>query len=198
MASKTMLIGLGGRYGAGKDVVANYCHFQFGFEVIGFSDILNKMMMTLNPIVPDYYEGGPQIDSYLSYADIVNRDGYVEAKTNPEIRRLLQVFGTEVGRGMIHKDIWTDLTAQAILAKTDNGISVALTGVRYENEIEMVRRLGGEPIWVTRPGFGDTGAHLSENSVCEEDFDHTLPNDGTIGELENKVGDLLMELTDDQ
>ena len=188
------LIGIGGKYAAGKDVVANFYKTQLGFVTLGFSDILNEMLLKLDPFVMKEASG----HDLLRYSQVVKAQGYVKAKTNPEVRRLLQVFGTEIGRQMIHVDIWTDLTAERITKYNDAGKSVVVTGVRYPNEVDMIRRLGGETLWIHRPDQGDTGDHTSENSVSEDDFDHLIVNDAGIAELENKAGELYMRLfTDD-
>jgi hypothetical protein len=183
------LVGIGGKYGAGKDVVANFYKYELGFVAMGSSDILNDMMMVLDPYVMK--EGSGR--DLLRYSQVVKSLGYVKAKENPEVRRLLQVFGTEIGRQMIHQDLWVDLTAERIQKNIDAGKSVVLTGVRYQNEVDMVHRLGGYSLWITRPGFEQTGSHASENSLTEDDFNYLLINDSTIGALETKAGELYME-----
>lgn len=183
-------IGIGGKYGAGKDVVANYYRYEFGFVSVGYGEILNPFLMKLNPYV---MKEGSGID-LVRYADVVKARGYVSAKQIDEVRRLLQVFGTEIGRNMIHPDIWVDRLAEKVTTLREQGKSVVLTGVRYPNELEMVRRLGGETLWVSRPGHEETGSHDSEKSLSENDFDHHLVNDKSIGVLENRAGELYMDL----
>lgn len=184
------LIGIGGRLAAGKDVVANFYRGQLGFTVIGFSDILHSMLMKLDPIVMT----DATHKELLTYTQVVKARGFVKAKEIPEVRRLQQVFGTEIGRQMIHEDIWVDLTAERITKLQDAGKKVVLTGVRYPNEVAMVRRLGGETLWIDRPDFGQPSDHATENSVNQDDFDHLIVNDKGIAELENKAGELYMEL----
>ena len=186
---KGKLYGLGGRYGSGKDVVANFLKFQFGFKTVGFSDAINEMMTTLDPYV--------MMDSthkeLIRYSTVVKAKGYVKAKEEPEVRRLLQVFGTEVGRRQIHEELWVDLMAEKVTKLTERGFNVAITGVRYSNELDMVHRLGGTSIWTSRPGFEETGTHASEVSLSEDMFEHSLINDGDISHLEHKVGLFMLE-----
>jgi len=47
----------------------------------------------------------------------------------------------------------------------------------------MVKALSGRAVWVTRPGYEQTGSHASENSVSPDDFDQVLVNDGTLEDL---------------
>ena len=47
--------------------------------------------------------------------DAVEHD-YTELKTNREVRRLLQVLGTDIGRDMIDPDLWVDIASRKIAA----------------------------------------------------------------------------------
>ncbi len=180
------LVGIGGHLGAGKDVVADYLVEDHGWVKLGMSDILNRMMLLLNPYIPT--EGG-----LVRYQDIHAERGYVDAKTHPEVRRLLQTFGTEIGRDMIDENLWVNLTA-ARIQDLRKDFNVVVTGIRFPNELEMVHRLGGDTWWVERPDkFREhtINAHSSENSVDEVEFSLTLLNDSTIPKLLLDVDDLL-------
>lgn len=185
-----ILIGIGGHKRAGKDVVASFYKYQLGLEVIGFSDPLNDMLKVLNPIVLLSPERG-----VLRYSDLVEEMGYVDAKEIPEVRRLLQYFGTEIGRKMIDTDIWTNLVKQRSSDLLNVGKSVVVTGVRYPNELKMIESLAGHTLWIDRPGFEALANHTSDTSLSMEDFQHVLVNDGTIGELEDKAGNWWAELS---
>ena len=190
------LIGLGGKLRAGKDAVGDYLEEKHDFVKLGMSDALNEALLKLNPWIP--VPSGMSADvTYLPYAHIHEMYGYVEAKKNPEVRRLLQVLGTEVGREMIDQDVWVKIAEKKILEHWANGKSVVITAMRFPNEIEMLERLSGITAWVERPDAErlsngpesqDAGvtpestteagrrshraihAHASENSVSANDF----------------------------
>lgn len=126
-------------------------------------------------------------------------------------RLLLQLLGTECGRKIIHPDIWVsatfadyqpngapynslgdvfdDLKLCPSETKMPNWI---ISDVRFPNEAKAIKDKGGILIRVTRPGFEDTGQHLSEIALDSYDnFDHIIINDGTIEDLFTKIDNWL-------
>jgi hypothetical protein len=197
------LLGLGGKLRAGKDAVGDYLAENKNFVKLGMSDALNEALLKLDPWIPVvgervvehweteeesgtkyYYEG-----DWLRYRKFHELLGYVEAKKNPEVRRLLQVLGTEVGREMIDPDVWVKIAEAKIKKLWSEGHNVVITAVRFPNELEMIARLGGTTVWVERPeeargvSEGVNGAHASETSVSRDDFDLTIDNTGTLEDL---------------
>lgn len=196
------LIGLGGKLRAGKDAVGDYLEESHGYTKLGMSDALNEALLALNPIIyvelenRELPEGGylPGLAitgsvTYIHYRDLHDAVGYVEAKKNPEVRRLLQMLGTEVGRNMIDPDVWVNIAVRKITELREAGVPVVITAVRFPNEVEMIRRLGGTTIWIERPteartdAQGDILTHASETSVDAGMFDLTIENVGTLEDL---------------
>lgn len=167
------LVGLGGRFGAGKDVVADRLVAEHGFTKVGFSDALLEASLKLDPWIPlnaheVQFQAG-LTGQFVKLSWLVDKLGYVEAKKNPVFREFLQVFGTDVGRDMIDQDVWVNLASKRIARKLAEGESIVLTGVRFQNEVEMVARLAGVNVWVERTGHelpAATGGHISE---CADD-----------------------------
>ena len=145
------LIGLGGKLRSGKDALADYLEWEHGYVKMGMSDALNEALLKLNPIIPTgkYWESG--YEHHMTYRDYHRAHGYVEAKKNPEVRRLLQILGTEVGREMIDPDVWVNMAEKKIRAYWAEGKRVVITAMRFPNEIEMLNRLGGVSVWIERP-----------------------------------------------
>ena len=170
------LIGLGGLLRSGKDTFADYLVEKHGYVKIQMSDPLHEAMMTLDPIV---YPSGMQTRRYSEWVDAV---GYVDAKKQPEVRRLLQVLGTEIGRKMFGENVWVDLAGRKIDELRIAGNPVVITGLRYPNEIEMIQSRKGRAIWIDR-GEKPTTDHASENSVHAEDFSFTINNHGSVKDL---------------
>lgn len=198
------LIGLGGRMRAGKDAVGDYLAQEHGFEKMGMSDALNDALLKLNPYVPvetefefwtgygtEEQESAGKVYDWVPYAELHEEVGYVEAKKNPEVRRLLQALGTEVGREMLGENVWVEIAEKKILEHWRSGRDVVITALRFPNELEMLERLGGTSVWIERPGeetsMGELSEHASENSVEPKDFDYVLMNDGTLDQLYRKV-----------
>ncbi len=190
----TKLVGIGGRLAAGKDAVADHLGEKHGWVKLGMSDPLLEVAVTLDPFIPyreyeDTKYGRPlEEPKNIRLSKLVDRLGYVEAKENREVRRFLQVLGTDVGRNMIDKDIWVRKAEDSILAQMAKGKNVVITGVRFENELKMVDWNEGLLVWVDRPGQSLTAAtgHASEQ-LTSDGFDITLVNDGTLKDLYKKV-----------
>lgn len=170
------LVGIGGLLASGKDTVADYLVEHHGYTKLNMSEPLHEAMLALNPIV------SPGLDPVLRYGELVAAVGYTAAKENPEVRRLLQALGTEVGRKMFGENVWVDIAGRKIDALRAEGKPVVITGIRYPNELEMIRsRKGGHALWVARNVA--QGAHASETSVQATDFDITIENISTLDAL---------------
>lgn len=186
-----VLIGLGGLKESGKDTVADILATAADVMKMGMSDVLAAALYVLNPIIEDTNGG-----RFVRYQGLVDAVGYTEAKTIPEVRRLLQLLGTEVGRNLIHPDVWITATRARIEAEMRRGTSVILTGVRYPNELWLVRDMNGVSVHVSRPDSPFTAevrakaskqeSHTSETSLAASDFDVTLTNDGSLSDLRVK------------
>lgn len=190
------LIGLGGHLRAGKDEVADRLVAEHGFVKVGMSDPLHEAMLALDPVVDcswTYDANGHWEDGQVHYSELTEAVGYVEAKKNPEVRRLLQKLGTEVGRQMFDENVWTNLTARKVDDLRGAGHPVVVTGLRFHNEVRAVQDLGGHTAWVVRPSLEPTAGatHASENSVDENWFGWTIVNDGTLDDLREATDRLL-------
>lgn len=181
------LIGLGGRLASGKDEVADELVRNYGYVKVGMSDVLHQAMLALDPIVEVFDEA---MGGEYRYAEVIKRDGYVKAKENPEVRRLLQNLGTEVGRKMLGSNIWVTTMKARLQTLRAEGKDVVITGIRYPNEVAMVESIQGKLVWIDRPGYEAAGSHASENSVSADNFAETLTNDGTLEDLYEKAGNL--------
>ena len=131
----------------------------------------------------------------MRYADLLETVGYVRAKRNPEVRRLLQALGTDIGRKMIGMDTWVAIIRRHAHRDTVDGRGLAITGIRFPNEVEMIRELGGVLVWIDRPEVTEkirTGIaardplaqHASEHSIGPESFDWVVHNDASLQALE--------------
>ena len=89
-------------------------------------------------------------------------------------RTLLQYLGTEVGRAY-REDYWIEAARPIVEAYIKEGIKVAIPDVRFPNEAEFVRSLGGVVVHV--PGQGNMAGtlqavHASER-IEEVPYDYT-------------------------
>jgi hypothetical protein len=165
-----LIIGLAGYAQSGKDTVAKVLIEKHGFTKIAFAEMIRVALYRLNPLIKDG----------VRLADYVDQLGWDGAKQEPEVRRLLQVFGTEVGRSLLGDNVWVDLA----LAGIKPGVNYVFTDVRFESEALAIKNLGGQVWRVSREGVYSVNGHSSESALEGFDFDARVSNDGTIAELE--------------
>lgn len=172
-----LILGLSGYAGSGKDTVAGILYRLWRYQRLAFADTVREAVYRLNPIVMNHNKDIVRVREY------VDGLGWDEAKQHPEVRRLLQVFGTEVGRALIGEDVWVNLTlAQVVLPNR-----YVITDVRFPNEAYAVRECGGALLRVERPEVNAVNDHISDNALDDFDFDGYILNDGSLADLEATV-----------
>lgn len=171
-----MLIGIVGIAGSGKTLVAKHLVERHGYTRMRFADPLKRMLR----------DGLGLSDEEV--------DGDLKMTPNPVFsgktpRYLMQTLGTEWGRKRVSNDIWVNIWKRdAALA----GPLVVVDDVRFPNEADAIRSLGGV-IWrVYRPGLV-TGAHWSERAQAEITEDTLISNATTITALLASVEHLIEE-----
>lgn len=197
MSDPTTVIGLGGALRSGKDTAADYLVAEYGYVKLGMSDQLALALYTLNPIIllrtaEEQALVGRGQRLHMRYQEIVDAVGYVKAKELPEVRALLQRLGTDVGRNLIHPNVWADITRRAITEQQRQGHNVVLTGVRYPNELDMLHRLYAATVYIDRQDEHSAAArgHSSETSLKPSDFQQVIHNVGTIEQLHRMIEDV--------
>jgi hypothetical protein len=106
-------------------------------------------------------------------------------------RQMMQTLGTEWGRSCIHPDLWVMVAAGAVEEQRNRGRNVVIDDVRFPNEAEMIRKLGGELWLVNRPGVAYEGDHASEGALSEVEPDSLINNSGSLTQLRQVVVGLL-------
>jgi hypothetical protein len=177
-----MIIGLSGYARSGKDTAADRLVDKYNFTRYSFAAPMKEAMYILNPIV------GSDSISRFRYRNLVDTYGLDKSKDSyPEIRRLLQVFGTEVGRQMFGENFWVDIALNGI--KEPNAV---ITDVRFRNEADAIKKAGGQVWRINRDGIGPVTDHPSEVDLDKYDFDYVINNDFSVSDL-NGIIDMLWE-----
>lgn len=167
------VVGVTGRAGAGKSVVAGMVP---GAVVIQLADPLYAAISTL-----------------IGVPEVLLRDrGFKERPIGwlgKSPRQLLQSLGTEWGRDSVRPDIWLELCRRRIAMLREQGCeTIVVADVRFENEAHMIRENGGSVWHVRRPSAdGAEVAHSSEAGIQFADGDTVIVNDATIEQLRARV-----------
>ena len=193
---KTRMIGLCGPAGAGKDTAADaLC--SHGWKRIAFADPVREGLAGVNPSiwVPAYGTWWRWFRRAkwhcVPLRDAVATMGWNALKQLPEVRGLLQRYGTEGGRDIHGQDCWITTARRRIKKLRErygDGVQVVFTDVRFKNEVAFVRESGGIVVRIERNQNdrqlrGPVSRHASEISLCENDWDRLIVNNGTVREL---------------
>ena len=168
-----MIIGLSGYARSGKDSVAQLLCLNYDFHRVSFADPIREAIITLNP----------KLDSITHVSHRVSDYGWEVAKQDPEIRRLLQFMGTEVGRKMFGENIWIDMAFKQAAEYP----RVVIADVRFPNEADAIKERGGIVWRINRHGLNAVNQHKSEHAMDNYMFDHVIYNDGSLEELSDEV-----------
>lgn len=209
-----MLIGLNGQLGVGKDTVfqralhvcAQSSEFQCTPERIAFADAVKRAVCGLLDIEAELLEAAKRDSSYnvsftgprfsftqqrgLSWLNRIPGMGRTYSSAN--VRRVIQRFGSEVGREQFGEQFWID---QCLPLDFDHqGRCVIVTDCRYPNEIQRVRDLGGFVVRVTS-GPSKAEIHSSERIMSDDVIDFVIDNsvhDDGFASLDASIADLLL------
>lgn len=169
----TPLVGFVGLKRSGKDTAAQAL-VDRGWTRMAFADPLKEMSMKLRGVwvevpegvhldaaVPVMRDSSGHGGSFAQYHYVVDALGMEAAKDLvPDVRRLLQTLGTDCVRGTFGSTAWVELAEQNIHEALTRGESVVLTDVRFDEELDLVRRLGGITIGVWRGDLDSLGEAL--------------------------------------
>lgn len=196
-----MIIGICGLIGSGKGTVGDTLVEQ-GYKKISFADKLKDGVATIFGYDRAMLEG----DTDESRAWREQEDSFWTQETDRKItpRIILQEFGTDCMRNGYFDGVWVSLLKKHIM---DNPGNYVVPDVRFRNEQDMIRELGGQ-IWRVQRGdvpewYGcamldnTTGGnrmdaydvHTSEYKWIDlnNKFNTTIYNNGTLEQLKELV-----------
>jgi len=200
-----MIIGICGLIGSGKGSVGDIL-VEKGYTKVSFADKLKDGVATIFGYNRAMLEG--DTDESRSWREQTDEFWSKETGRTITPRIILQEFGTDCMRNGYYDGVWVSLLKQQIL---DNPGDYVIPDVRFRNEQDMIRELGGE-IWRVQRGdvpewYGcamldnTTGGNLMESydvHVSEykwidmnNKFNTTIYNNSTIENLKERVVDLL-------
>lgn len=175
-----MIIGLTGDIGSGKDTVAKILVNYYSFERLALADPIANGMVAMFGITLEEYHNRTLKE--LPHPKLMGKS----------IRDVARLIGTEFGRDMIHKDIWTFVLNGKYTDMLCSGKhKFVISDVRFENEEKWIRENEGVIIRVIRdnnPFSSNMSGHRSD--VYKPKNDHTIINSGNIRDLIKEIGDL--------
>lgn len=175
------IVGIGHVARVGKDTAGEALCRDLGFTRVGFADQLKELAKLIDPIVTSSTVTVNTDVGKGRLSWVVKGLGWEAAKDQyREVRRFLQALG-EAGRLTFGEDFWINRALSD--AKADR---IVVTDVRYLNEAEAIRAMGGLLIRINRPGRVASG-HVSETDLLGFEWDEEFDNNGSIQELQQHV-----------
>lgn len=183
----SLLIGLCGRAGAGKDTVRQFLANDHGFTGLAVADPLRDMVMALLDHV--------YANHYATRRDLKEVDVPV---IGASYRKLAQTLGTEWGRQTIRPSLWIDIAMHKVRLMWARGERrIVISDVRFPDEAEAIRSMGGVVWVVTRQDAAPVREHVSEYMArtAESWADAVIRNNGTLEQLRERVANAVGSLT---
>jgi hypothetical protein len=209
---KFQIIGLSGLAGSGKDTVAAALKQYLGFEHLAFADALRSQVADAYRIDPLHLTQRATKDrttpalalrqcrdkAFVATMRDAASDGaygdFMDAPRSP--RWTLQRWGTEYRR-QADDSYWTRILANRIHTQQMAGHQLhVVSDVRFANEADCIRRMGGTIWQVTRPSLAQVEHHISETDGSAFSPTVALRNVGTLQDLGRAaIGAWLQEQT---
>jgi hypothetical protein len=97
-------------------------------------------------------------------------------------RQALQLAGTEGGRNIFGQDLWVKTLQRRVQQHPTR--NYAISDIRFKNEAEAIKAMGGIVIKINRTGAGTASKHSSETELENyTNWDAELDNNGDFNHL---------------
>lgn len=173
-----MLIALCGKAGAGKDTVGGILRDFYGARLDAFAKPLKTMLASIGIQEPIREQKEMLLPGFdFSY------------------RKAAQLLGTEWGRA-VDENLWVKLAEIRANQHGQNFHPLVFTDLRFFNECQMVHSRKGCVVKVVgrESDLATNASHASEWGIPDRFVNYVIVNDGTIGQLKDKVADLAATL----
>lgn len=196
----TLLIGLHGKKGCGKNTAADVI-IEWGrarglnVRARAFADLVKySSVRALGIEVETVNDGVVIADSLKWNGDISIAIPGQSILRSISGREYLQFFGTEAHRDVFGKDFWVDqllpLTEtwqhRWMEGEGDWPDITVITDLRFANEADRIKQLGGDIWMIDRPGLDEDG-HSSEQPLPGSLVDLVIRNDGMLAQFRASV-----------
>lgn len=172
------LIGLCGQKRSGKDTAALYLIEKHNYIKYSFAGALKSACSEIFMFDYEQTEGSKKEE--------------FDERWNINPRKVFQRFGTEIFRDNLEQffpemkflknNFWIyrfKIWYQQQVKKNPN-VKIIVTDVRFQNEADIIKELGGIIIKIHRKKLNNTDNHSSEINIINISADYNINNDSTI------------------
>lgn len=190
-----VLIGIMGKKGSGKDTVSDYLVENYQFHKLAFADPIKQVAQ----IMFDFTE--PQLNGELKET--------IDKRWGISPREVFQKLGTEFGQfdlpkyfptlgEKVNRNFWVE-RLKIEYGKLPINCNVIVSDVRFNHEIEEIKKMGGKIIYIERNEriWEKQDGHLSEKEMETLDkdlFDIRIDNNNCKQQLFDNINTLIPEL----
>ena len=190
--NKAVLFGVSGKKRHGKDTTFNILselHSDKNFYKLALADPLKEetSKMLTNHYVNYDINSSMWVEIYRKIRAEMDLD-----ETKEDYRGINVWWGTEFRRNKFSQTYWTDRLYHRIQQLLGSKCYIGCTDLRFPNEMQLIKDLGGKTIRVNNPRIPvPDNEHISETALDDYDgFDYVITNDGTLEDLKNKIREL--------
>lgn len=189
--NRMVLLGLCGSKGSGKSTLSEYLCSTHHFHQYALADPLKQIASVFGFSNESLYGTQTQKTQLHPYWNI-------------SAREFLQTFGTDICRNQLQSKIpnmnlgktgivWIRMMETWVCEqRKKNHHNLVVHDVRFPDEINTIKELGGVIIYIQRDTKQDEFcSHSSETSVSEDDTDHIIINNGSLEDLYSSLDDVV-------
>ena len=171
---------------SGKSKVAEICSAA-GWHIEPFAATLKEM---LTPFLLAYTHQDEDIVRRMLYEDLKEE---LIPELNTTTRKLLQTLGTDWGRETVHSEVWIRAWRHKVEHAWSTGRTVIVDDMRFPNEFDAIKSMGGETWLICRNSHAKTHNHASEGSLDNhtDKFDQVIVNNSSLDDLKQKIDNLI-------
>ena len=160
-----MIIGITGKKGAGKDTIGDALR-ELGYERVSFATPLKEVAKIVFGITDE------------EMTDRTLKETEIDRYPFKSPRKILQILGTDMFRTFFD-GCWVECFKR----NNSDGKNVFITDVRFLDEAEAIKELGGKMVRIVRPALNDDGdRHPSEMEMEKIECDFVIENEeGEVG-----------------
>jgi hypothetical protein len=177
-----MIIGFLGQKHYGKDTCADYLVKNHDFKRYAFGDPVKEVCRILFGFTDEQLYG--------------NKKEELDTRLNITPRESFQKIGTEFGQYIIH-DLLPNLNIEKrtlwtrILDDVDKSARIVISDVRFQHEIDAIKKNGGIIIKINRnTNQNEFNQHLSEQeifNISSSNIDFIINNNNSFDELYEQI-----------
>jgi hypothetical protein len=174
------VIGIAGLARTGKDTIGKHLVNRHSFLSLAFARALKEAM-----------QGAFSLNYYEALSDEFKEKPIVD--WNNRTPRSLMIEMSDIFKAKFGQDFWIRSLDRRLnhMSHLDN--KFVITDVRFENEAQYIRWIGGR-IWHVKRDIDRINDHESENGIMVVEGEPLIYNEGSVEELTQKVDKLISNM----